>query len=444
MLHACPSPFVPLTRAPLGPVNAAQLLLLLLAPLFLADPSFSQLNLPPLPPPLPAAFGVATTGSLTPNDYIFFSFPPSAAGSDFTVAVTPFSGTSDIFASLVPPSEILRGSNRTQPTIHTASFQSLSMLGQGRILRIHHTQAPATASSLVVGLRCASQVRLLFSMTATSMNSTLIQLGFRYSATLTVPQWTYFRHYLSSPPGQLCIRMQQLPPQPFGLRLVYAQDAPVNPAWQLSQISGGDTGSYELRVRPAVTDFTTLYIGVQALLVFQGTRSYSFDLGVFSCNPSDDAPLPPRPAISPLLPSGLFYTPLTLGASPLAAHVAAGVVSLFSFKTTAAHQTSGTLRVTVVEDNPDTSNLLRNSLRVVLRIGAPPSLATFDVASPDIRGAFKAPTHTLTLRFTRDDVWIGVFGMSQKPQLHEFHVQAVLQAASVSVPPVVPLQNNFK
>jgi hypothetical protein len=280
-------------------------------------------------------------------------------------------------------------------------------------------------------------------MTATANNSTLLQLGFLYSSTLAVPQWTYFRHYLSSPPGQLCIRMQQQPPQPFGLRLVYAQDAPVNPSWQLSQISGGESGSFELRVQPTVTDFATLYIGVQALLVFQGTSTYTFRLGVFSCNPSDDIPLPPRPAISPLLPSGLFYTPLTLAASPLAAHVAAGVAALFRFKA-AAHQSSGTFRITVIEDNPDISNLLRNSLRVVVRIGAPPSLATFDAASPDIRGTFKPPTHTLTLRFARDDVWIGVFGISQKPQLHEFHIQAVLQPAAALVPAIVPLQNNFK
>jgi hypothetical protein len=283
----------------------------------------------------------------------------------------------------------------------------------------------------------------LFSMIATTATSTLMQLGFYYSSSVTVPQWAYFRLYLPYPPGLLCIRMQQQPAQPFGLRLVYAQDVPVNPSWQLSQISGGDSGSYELRVQPTVTEYTTLYIGVQALLVFQGTRIYTFKLGVFTCNPNDDIPLPPRPSLSPLLPSGLFYTPVTLAASPLSAHVAAGVAALFRFKAS-LHQTSGTFRIFVIEDNPDASILPRNALRVVVRAGLPPSLATFDVASPDIAGTFKSPTHTLALPFTKDEVWVGVFGLSQKPQLHEFHVQVVLQAAAAAVPTIVPLQNNFK
>jgi hypothetical protein len=420
-----------------------QPLLLLLVPLLLARTSSSQFSLPPLPPPLPALFAVPSSGSLSSGDYIFYSFPPAPSGADFSIVATAFSGTADIFASFLPPAPALRGANASLPTIHTAAFQSLSMLGQGSSLRIHHTQAPATAAALVVGLRCASLTRLLFSLTATATTSTLIQLGFYYSSSVTVPEWSYFRHYLLSPPGLLCVRMQQLPVQPFGLRLVYAQDQPVNPTWQLSQISGGATGTYELRVRPTVTDFTTLYIAVQALLVFQGTRTYTFKLGVFPCNPNDDAPLPPRPPLSPLLPSGLFYTSLTLAAAPLAAHVAAGAVALFTFKA-APLQTSGVFRVTVIEDAPAAAAQQRNSLRVVVRAGMPPSLATFDVASPDTRGTFLAPTHTLTLPHTRDDVWIGVFGLSQQPQLHEFHVQATLQATAAAVPPTVPLQNNFK
>jgi hypothetical protein len=426
----------------LSPPQPAHLLLLLV-PLLLPATSFSQLSLPTLPPPLPAVFGVSSTGSISPGDYIFYTFPPQPPGADLSIVVAAFSGTSDIFAALASPSDIAKNRNLTQPTIHTAAFQSLALLGQGRSLRIHHTQAPRAPSSLSVGVRCSSETRLLFSMTATSATSTLMQLGFHYSSSVTVPQWVYFRLYLPDPPGLLCIRMQQQPAQPFGLRLVYAQDVPVNPSWQLSQISGGDSGSYELRVQPTVTDYTTLYIGVQALLVFQGTRTYTFKLGVFSCSPNDDIPLPPRPSSSPLLPSGLFYTPLTLAASPLSAHVAAGVAALFRFKA-APHQTSGIFRITVIEDNPDVSLVPRSALRVVVRSGSPPSLATFDVASPDTAGTFKSPTHTLTLRYTRDDVWVGVFGLSQKPQLHEFHVQAVLQAAAAPVPTVVPLQNNFK
>jgi hypothetical protein len=234
--------------------------LLLLIPLLLAGTSFSQLNLPPLPPPIPAAFGVPYTGSLLTDHYIFYTFPPNPNGADYSIVLTAFTGSADIFASLVSPAEILNNSNATKPTIYTAAFQSLSMLGQGSVLRIHHTQAPVFPSSLAVGIRCSSQTRLLFSMTVTTITSTLMQLDFYYSSSLTVPQWSYFRHYLSSPPGLLCIRMHQQPVQPFGLRLVYAQDIPVNPTWQMSQISGGDTGSYELRVRPTVTDFTTLYI----------------------------------------------------------------------------------------------------------------------------------------------------------------------------------------
>ena len=185
-------------------------------------------------------------------------------------------------------------------------------------------------------------------------------------------------------------------------------------------------------MRPTVTDFTTLYIGVQAMLLFQGTRVYTFTLGVFSCNPNDLSPLPPRPSPAPLLPSGLTYTPLTLSQTPLAAHVAAGVVSLFTFKA-APTQTSGTFRITVIEDNPNPSNLQRNALRVVARAGAAPSLATFDVASPDIKGTFTWPTHTLVVQHTHDDVWVGVFGLSQSPQLHEFHVQVVCVCVCVCV-----------
>ncbi len=114
---------------------------------------------------------------------------------------------------------------------------------------------------------------------------------------------------------------------------------------------------------------------MQALLVFQGTRTYTFKLGVFSCNPNDDLPLPPRPPPSPLLPSGLFYISLSLGSSPLAAHVGAGLAALFTFKA-APHQTSGIFRIIVIEDNPDVTSLQRNNLRVVVRAGAPPSLAT--------------------------------------------------------------------
>jgi hypothetical protein len=418
-------------------------LLLLLAPLLLAGTSFSQLSLPPLPSPQPAVFGIASTGSLSPGDYSFYTFPPSPAGADYSIVLNVFSGTSDIFASLIPPSETSKTSNLTQPTIYTAAFQSLSMLGQGRSLRIHHTQTPSSPSSLVVGVRSSSQTRLLFSVAATVTTSTLMQLGFYYSSSLTVPLWSYFRLYVASPPGLLCIRMQQQPPQPFGLRLVYAQDVPVNPSWQLSQLSGGDTGSYELQVRPTVTDFTTLYIGVQALLVFQGIRTYTFNLGVFSCNPNDATPLPPRPPISPLLPSGLHYISLSLGASPLAAHVSAGVVALFTFKAL-PHQMSGIFRISVIEDNPDVSNLQYSNLRVVVRAGAPPSLATFDVASPDIVGTFKSPTHTLTLAHTSDNVWVGVFGLSQRSKSHEFHVQVILQPTAAPVPVIVPLQNNFK
>lgn len=94
----------------------------------------------------------------------------------------------------------------------------------------------------------------------------------------------------------------------------------------------------------------------------------------------------------------------------------------------------------MIEDNPDVSLVPRSALRVVVRSGSPPSLATFDVASPDTAGTFKSPTHTLTLPYTRDDVWVGVFGLSQKPQLHEFHVQALLLLAAAPCPPLCPFR----
>ena len=87
------------------------------------------------------------------------------------------------------------------------------MLNQGRSLRIHHTQTPPPPSLLTVAIRCSSLTRLLYSLTTTTTNTTLLQLGLSYSSTLTVPQWAYFRLFLLAPPGLLCIRMQQQPPQ---------------------------------------------------------------------------------------------------------------------------------------------------------------------------------------------------------------------------------------